>query len=175
MRRAFTLIELLVTITIIAVLIGLLLPALSHARATARNDKCLAQLRDLSVAVAAYQADHRMAYPSGLAAMGYGEESGIAGAEEPAGGLVCPANPAGEPYAFMALSSGNGAIVDTLREWIVASDAFTFRHGLRRGERPDQDPNSMQWLRTWRNKGFLSGGAGRRYGPTSICGDPFKM
>ena len=57
-RQAFTLIELLVVISIIALLIGILLPALSAARDTATSLKCLAQLRDIGIAVDAYAFDH---------------------------------------------------------------------------------------------------------------------
>jgi prepilin-type N-terminal cleavage/methylation domain-containing protein len=67
-RRAFTLIELLVVIGIIAVLIGILVPALSRARLAARRTVVLAQLQQIGVAVAAYQAEFRGANPTNLSA-----------------------------------------------------------------------------------------------------------
>jgi prepilin-type N-terminal cleavage/methylation domain-containing protein/prepilin-type processing-associated H-X9-DG protein len=82
-RRGFTLVELLVVIGIIAVLIAILLPALTKAQEQARTTQCLSNLRQIGTALNMYASE--------------------------SGGWLCPAwvqNPAGngpglEHYATM--------------------------------------------------------------------------
>ncbi len=64
-RNAFTLVELLVVIGIIALLISILLPALSKARASAANAACLSNLRQLGVGMIGYIGENRGKLPYG--------------------------------------------------------------------------------------------------------------
>ncbi|MEM6459826.1 MAG: DUF1559 domain-containing protein [Planctomycetota bacterium] len=66
----FTLIELLVVISIIALLIALLLPALQNARNTARDVACSSNLRQIGIAIAAYETDYGV-MPAGIERDGF--------------------------------------------------------------------------------------------------------
>lgn len=89
----FTLIELLVVISIIALLIAILLPALGAARVSARDSQSLSNVRQIgSIAMAAYLAERKELYPW--------HSSDIASADRPHGN-----KPRWTDYLFDSISS----------------------------------------------------------------------
>jgi prepilin-type N-terminal cleavage/methylation domain-containing protein len=64
MRKGFTLIELLVVMVIIALLVGLLLPALGRAREEARKTQCRSNLRQIGLGMMMYANDNGSRLPA---------------------------------------------------------------------------------------------------------------
>jgi len=63
-KKAFTLVELLVVIAIMAVLLAILIPALSHAQEQARNTLCKSNLHGYGAAFSIYLDDHDQRFPN---------------------------------------------------------------------------------------------------------------
>ncbi len=115
---AFTLVELLVVIAIIAILMALLMPALSHVRDSARAVQCASHVRQLALGMQFYVRDHDGALPwawnAGADATDYDGIYGAAGwatqvypyLDEP-GVYACPSY--GGPHNVRRLTTGSGA------------------------------------------------------------------
>ena len=72
-KAGFTLVELLVVISIIALLTGILLPALSRAKGRARTVLGMNNQRQIIGAVGYYALDNDETYPESVATLGFGD------------------------------------------------------------------------------------------------------
>src|SRR5258705_497359 len=97
-RQGFNLIELLVVVAVIAILAGMLLPALSQARHQARNSQCINNQRQLLLTWHLYNGDNR--------------ELAVANGHGPAGSSIA--------------LSGAMSEVTTTKFWVPGDDHFYY-------------------------------------------------
>jgi prepilin-type N-terminal cleavage/methylation domain-containing protein len=110
-RRGFTLIELLVVVSIIAVLAGLLLPAIGLVRKQARLVNCESNMRQIGMVLQTYRNENDDSFPECIRAM---FDPARANLLEPGEAklLLCPADP------FRGLGKG----VDKLNRYNLSDD-----------------------------------------------------
>jgi len=114
-RRQFTLVELLVVIAIIAVLAGLLLPALAGAREHARRTRAQTEMKLLQTAIAMYESDYGVLPMSGservLSSDDYVDVICILQNVKISGHMDC-GNARGKRYLDIATEQGEGVFRD---------------------------------------------------------------
>ncbi|MBM4112945.1 MAG: type II secretion system protein [Phycisphaerae bacterium] len=116
-RRGFTLIELLVTLAVVALLIGLLTPALGMARESAQRLSCASCQHSIGSGMAMFAKDHRDRLPSsyfGRPEIGKPQEMMAAST-----GILSPMPDQWEGLGW--LSSGAGGYVDSDKCFYCAS------------------------------------------------------
>jgi prepilin-type N-terminal cleavage/methylation domain-containing protein len=124
-RTAFTLIELLVVISIIAILIGILVPALSGGQVAARKAANQSQMRDIHQGLVSYSSENRGWY-TGLDSTG----SPMTKADFDAEGITTNDPPGVDPGVFVGPRAAQ----------LVQNDYFAGETLISPGEKLDMDP-----------------------------------
>ncbi len=127
-QRGFTLIELLVVIAIIAILAGLLMPALARAKNKGRDTYCLNNLRQLGIALTLYADDYKGRLP--IAARLPSQQTGT-----------------------NAIASTNAlpAISEVISNYVGGSQGV-FKCPADKAKRFEQEKSSYEWNTTFNNQ-----------------------
>jgi prepilin-type N-terminal cleavage/methylation domain-containing protein/prepilin-type processing-associated H-X9-DG protein len=143
-KNGFTLIELLVVISIIALLIAILLPALGAARKSAKDSQCLSNVRQVSIASTAYAVDNK-----GYSVRVY-EGNGYSG--------VWNTAQSPEPWTYKLIQGGYGAVREMLT-CPIFDDARAFGPTIEDADL--DDPIDVNWFNVdyGINWGYVAGSA----------------